>query len=323
MNRTPTSFYDALPYRKVELWNGQFLVGGSIEKTAMAMTYILEAYGAEYAAQWIPKEILQEALIEVYGNSKEITKIANYDVIERKRKWSQLRSHLMMSFFKEEDLVTLGPDFVMRLGMDSWSPDITILFGEDRKRLYSYYLDGAASLLVEMVTPSTIHFDSGIRLQSYAKGGVAEIWRIDEYNQQVTQLILKNQEYQSTVVNSEYLLAQQIPTLKLHIPTLWETPMKAISMEENKLPTSSSIAAKNGMGWGSLPYAPRFALAPVAISFEEYISWTGEAKFEFMGKPIFGGGDESTLQFLGMCMMTLGIKEVVKYLPAEEWSKVL
>ncbi len=41
------------------------------------------------------------------------------------------------------------------------------------------------------------------------------------------------------------------------------------------------------------------------------------------GKPVFGGGDETTQEWLGLLMVTLGLKEMVKYLAAEEWASIL
>jgi len=36
------TFYNALPYRKAELVDGKFIVGGSIEKSAMTLRYLLD-----------------------------------------------------------------------------------------------------------------------------------------------------------------------------------------------------------------------------------------------------------------------------------------
>ena len=78
------------------------------------------------------------------------------------------------------------------------------------------------------------------------------------------------------------------------------------------------------LGWGSVPFAPRLDLQPVRITFEEYISWGGELKFEMIdGKPLFGGSDQTTREWLGLLMMTLGVSETVKYLPPKDWATVI
>ncbi len=41
------------------------------------------------------------------------------------------------------------------------------------------------------------------------------------------------------------------------------------------------------------------------------------------GKPVFGGGYETTKEWLGLLMMTLGVRETVKYLPEGKWLEVL
>ena len=59
---------------------------------------------------------------------------------------------------------------------------------------------------------------------------------------------------------------------------------------------------------GGLAFQPRFALEPVPIRFEEYVSWGGEVKFEYMdGKPVFGGSPKMTKEWVGLLVMTLGV----------------
>ncbi|MEN0047721.1 MAG: hypothetical protein AAF806_11735 [Bacteroidota bacterium] len=63
---------------------------------------------------------------------------------------------------------------------------------------------------------------------------------------------------------------------------------------------------------------------PVAITFSEFIAWDSEVKFEMMNEiPLFGDSEQTTLEWLGLLMVTLGMKETLKYLPKEEWSASL
>ncbi len=46
----------------------------------------------------------------------------------------------------------------------------------------------------------------------------------------------------------------------------------------------------DGVKYGSLSFAPRVSLDPEPISFEQYVSWAPEAKFEWVdGRPYIGG----------------------------------
>ncbi len=74
------------------------------------------------------------------------------------------------------------------------------------------------------------------------------------------------------------------------------------------------------LGYGSVPFAPRIALEPVSIRFDEFISWCPEAKIE-------GGEDRleigDTRKYLGMSLMTFGLTETVKLLHPRQWLTAL
>jgi len=70
-------FYDALPKHKAELVDGKLIIGGSLEKSAMMLSYMVEALGAQYVADLVPKDILQAAVIEVFGKREDIVTLAD------------------------------------------------------------------------------------------------------------------------------------------------------------------------------------------------------------------------------------------------------
>ncbi|MCP4698771.1 MAG: hypothetical protein GY862_18255, partial [Gammaproteobacteria bacterium] len=73
-------------------------------------------------------------------------------------------------------------------------------------------------------------------------------------------------------------------------------------------------------GYGSVPFAPRIALEPVSVRFDEFISWCPEAKIE-------GGEDRleigDTRKYLGLSLMTFGLTETVKLLHPRRWLTAL
>lgn len=77
---------------------------------------------------------------------------------------------------------------------------------------------------------------------------------------------------------------------------------------------------RKGLGYGSLPFAPRVALEPVPILFEEFISWCPEAKIEGSRDKLEVG---DTCHFLGLSLMTLGMVETVKLLHPQQWVAAL
>ena len=80
---THHQFYSALPKHKAELIDSRMYVGGSLRKSAMVMGYMVEKLGAAYLVDLCPKELLQEAVLEVYGPAQEeITRLADFTPVE-------------------------------------------------------------------------------------------------------------------------------------------------------------------------------------------------------------------------------------------------
>lgn len=73
-----------------------------------------------------------------------------------------------------------------------------------------------------------------------------------------------------------------------------------------------------------LPFAPDIRLGPTPISFAQFIAWAPEAKFEWDdGKPHIGGGYDTNLHLTGLLLMSLGLVEAVRLLPADAWTDSL
>lgn len=328
--RESLSFYEALPKRTVELVDGQLIIGGHLSKTAMMMAFIIEGYGAEYVANIISKDLLRDAVIEVYGKNQDGEPLADFSPTDTFGiPFFQFKQEVnIISFFKEKGIKSLGNGYTMKLGNDGFSPDLMIVKNENAHRFKDYYFDGAPDLVLEYQYPSPIiqDFDKNVRFPKYAKAGIPEIWHINYITKQVDILILNNGEYQKVDIQNDLYESISIKGITLKPSLLFEAPRKAIQVDiKNQKSVKDFLKHKkeDTVTWGSIPFHPNFDLEPVPVSFEEYIAWTGEPKFEFMPQPIFGGGDKTTREYLGVAALTLGVKEVVKYLPKEEWSKVL
>ncbi len=81
--RESLRFYDALPKHKAELVDGKMYIAGSLAKSAMALGYMVEKLGADYVADLVPKDLLQNAVIEVFGKPNQpIVKMADFSSAE-------------------------------------------------------------------------------------------------------------------------------------------------------------------------------------------------------------------------------------------------
>lgn len=321
-------FYDALPKHKAELVDGKLIIGGSLEKSAMMLSYMVEALGAKYVADLVPKDILQAAVIEAFGTGENITTLADCTPVKPSYYPSQqLASNIRMSFFRTDGLHVYGGKMAVKLGENVFMPDVYIYKSEDNDRVREYYFEGAPRLIIEVVTPYMREFDFGFRKDSYEQAGLPELWMLDYEKQTFTPFILVNGKFENAPIEGDTYHCQSIPEISVAHSRFFETAGKfGMSFMDDMFTIQAMPKGKNYFGeeMPLLPFAPRVDVEPVRLKFEEYISWGGEVKFEMSdGKPVFGGGYHTTAEWLGMLMMTLGMKETVKYLPAEEWSKVL
>lgn len=75
--------------------------------------------------------------------------------------------------------------------------------------------------------------------------------------------------------------------------------------------------------WERRPLVLPIGLRPTPITFEQYITWCPEAKFELVdGKPQIGGW-EGTRNVLGLLLMTFGLEDVVALHHPREWVAAL
>ncbi len=332
--RESLRFYDALPKHKAELVDGKMYIGGSLAKSAMALGYMVEKLGARYVAKLAPKDLLREAVIEVYGNpDAPVEKMADFTPVEPSHYLPQkIATDLRMGLFMK-DANVWGGTMGVKLGEDVFMPDVYILKNTSSQRLHDSYLDGPPDLAIEVSHPYMRAFDYGIRLERYAAAGLPEVWMMDFEKRSFEPMRLESGRFVKIPVEKEIFASPTIPGLTVFHSKLYGSvkkmgiePLQIFevppSVTERENPFNRE--EKDELGWGSILFAPRLALGPVAITFEEFVSWGGEVKFEMSdGKPIFGGDYETTKEWLGLLMMTLGMAETVKYLPPEKWSKVL
>lgn len=332
--RESLRFYDALPKHKAELIDGKMYIGGSLTKSAMTLGYMVEKLGAAYVAELVPTDLLRDAMIEVYGYTAVPRQpIADFSPVEPFHYRPQkVASDLHMGLFMQ-DANAWGGTMGVKLGEDLFMPDVYLLKNEHIDRLHDSYLDGPPDLAIEVVTSFMRPFDFGLRLERYAAAGLPEVWMLDYEKRSFEPLRLENGRFVAVPVAGEVFTASSIPGFTVLHQKVFDS-VEEMGMEPLQIfqvpPSVQRQKRRFGrheedLHWGSVPFAPRLALNPVAITFAEFISWGGEVKFEMDpgGIPVFGGGEETTREWLGLLLMTLGLVEAVHYLPGEEWSKVV
>lgn len=139
-----------------------------------------------------------------------------------------LRSLLLayLSATKTEGRVLSDP-FVMRLENANRQPDLQVILGDNQDNLRDTYMDGAADICVEVVSPGSVRVDYGEKLEEYEQGGVREYWIIDPQRRRC--LFHRSSEdnlyTDAPVDESGNYTTPLLPQLKLHVPTLWQNEL--------------------------------------------------------------------------------------------------
>ena len=342
------------PESKLELIDGQLIVGNSLVGSRLLLRQLLQGWSAVAAISFAPIETWLDVLATAYQVS--MPKAETLDVqIEHlemqltdavflpedlqkgsaEKTWShhRIRQQLTMDLFQLDKKVSgksLGRDFVMRLGDNGLTPDLLFFKGQGLNQLYEAYLSGPAELVIEVVMPGHEQSDLTLKYSGYQATGVQEYWLIYSETQQVEFYRLIEGQYCRQSLDSDgHYRPTNVPGLAFFPEALWNhdndapIPDSSCFVVEQAIEADQQLQAESGASWGSLLFTPNVQLEATPIAFEEYISWCPEAKFEFIqGKPLIGS-TLGTRNVLAMLLMTFGLKSTVKLLPSSAWIQGL
>jgi len=129
--------------------------------------------------------------------------------------------------------IVLPAPFQMRLPEPQQrgrEPDILFVSRAHRGRMRHTYLDGAADLVVEIISPESVGRDRGDKFVEYEQAGIPEYWLLDPDRQQA--------EFYQIGVDGHYRLAlggasglyvsEALAGLRLRVDWLWEDPLPRV-----------------------------------------------------------------------------------------------
>lgn len=344
------------PGSKIELVNGQLIVGDSLVHSQRLLSQILRGWGVEAIAALASEQLWWQALSHTVG-APMLTSLDGLDASTLQQwadeidyqpenplhhgswrfSYSQLRQTLRMAMFglgmRYEKLgQSLGGGFVHRLGQHGFMPDVLFFRGEPRNRLYEYYLEGAADVVVEFIQPGCEEYTYTVKKPIYQAAGVPELWIVDaaQCQMELWRLVDGVYQRQTTDASGRYVVSS-VPGLTFLPDKIWlakddwDYPLEETWFEvaANAPRLTRLPQMGEGVDWSKALLKFPVALDPVAIAFDDYIYWCPEAKFEFLnGRPDIGG-QEGIKGLAGMLMMTFGLTEVVKLAHPRDWVAAL
>lgn len=122
--------------------------------------------------------------------------------------------------------VVLHEPFQMRLSHSSRAPDVLFVSNANLNRLKENYLDGAADLVVEVISPGSRARDRGEKFYEYESAGVCEYWLVDPERRQVEFYQLdENGVYQTILPDASGVYRSKVlDGLWIKVEWLWARP---------------------------------------------------------------------------------------------------
>ncbi len=100
--------------------------------------------------------------------------------------------HLYLGMAKIGKLLLAGVPMYIDDDQPAREPDMMIVFNENVHRIKPTYLEGAADICIEIVSPESTKRDYGGKFSQYEAAGVREYWRIDPIRKQTDFYVLRD-----------------------------------------------------------------------------------------------------------------------------------
>jgi len=191
----------------VSLQLPQSLTSGEIVAVGVSEDDYMAQY-AESHHEWVKGVVIKMSPIHLY-HDRIVTYLRN----------------LLLAYFSASKLsgqVLSGP-FVMRLQDSNREPDLQVVLEDKQAKLHDTYMDGAADICIEVISPGTVRIDYGEKLAEYEQGGVQEYWIIDPQRKRCLFHRLNDDGLyrDAPVSDAGDYTTPLLPQFKLHVPTLW------------------------------------------------------------------------------------------------------
>lgn len=137
---------------------------------------------------------------------------------------------ILRSYVRQRKLgQLLTAPFLVRLQItvQGREPDLMFVKAENMERLRETYLDGAADLVVEIVSPESVSRDRGRKFVEYESEGIPEYWLLDPIRQQAEFYHLtESGHYRLALPDSEGIYhSLSVSGFWLKVDWLWQTPL--------------------------------------------------------------------------------------------------
>jgi Uma2 family endonuclease len=339
-----------LPEPKLELLDGRLTVGNGAGNMQL-LRHVLDGWGAEAAVPMAPEQLWWLALSNGFRHldppapgksmavwhawAAQVSYTPNLSLAGpmRNAKHAAARERLMMGLYglarEHNNFARVsGRDVVMRLGRDAFTPDVFAISPRHEHRLNDHYLSGPADLVIEILLPGHEAYDRDVKRLRYEAGGVREYWIMDPVRRKIEFLRITDDGFRPCALDADGKYRPgEFPGLAFQPARLWEGNSWGHGPNpftiETEMPGACGGKEKGGEGWGDLTFDPRPEIEPLPLSFDEFISWAPEAKFELIDGKAWVGGSRGSRNVIGLLLRTEGLAQAVTVLHPSKWIAAL
>lgn len=138
---------------------------------------------------------------------------------------------ILTAFIEEHDLgvIRTGP-MSMKLEDRGREPDIFFVSKNNLDRLKKNYLDGAADLIIEIISPESRGRERGDKFYEYEKAGVKEYWLIDYERRQAEfyRLGADNFYHFAQADDDQIFHSECLENLQINVRWLWQEKLPTL-----------------------------------------------------------------------------------------------
>ena len=187
----------------------------TVPQTRISFEDFLVKYDGQFA-EWIDGEV-----------------ILTMSASDRHQDLESFLSAILRCYVEENDLgVIRTAPLVMKLTKEKRGrePDLFFVSNKNLSRLKKNYLDGAADLVIEIISPESRGRDRGDKFYEYEKEGVKEYWLIDYERKQVEFYNLgKDGIYQLSRTDEDNVFHSKVlKNLELKVDWLWQEKLPSL-----------------------------------------------------------------------------------------------
>lgn len=104
---------------------------------------------------------------------------------------------------------------------DIVQPDLVVILRQNLSILTPTKAKGSPDLLIEILSPSSLHHDRERKHRLYERSGVREFWIVDPGEHVVEQLVLEDAGYRVAAPCTEAVTLHVVPSVTLDLTRVW------------------------------------------------------------------------------------------------------